>query len=160
MSEPRDHSAYLLDSDEEPLRLERQARIYGAEDDLRHLVLSPATESSMQAVGPGASRRSWPAPCRKGAPRASTVSPCASTLHAGGCAFQRPLGRSEHWDGELVTVVYGIVVVGTYADGGDRLYISARIVRPTDNTDNIVSSATDYGIPMQPDTVNVVLRNR
>ena len=30
---------YLLDSDEEPRRLERQARIYGLEDDLRHLAL-------------------------------------------------------------------------------------------------------------------------
>jgi SAM-dependent methyltransferase len=30
---------YLLDSDEEPLRLERQARIYGVEDDIRHLAL-------------------------------------------------------------------------------------------------------------------------
>ena len=31
---------YLLESDEEPLRLERQALIYGFEDDLRHLSLS------------------------------------------------------------------------------------------------------------------------
>jgi TolB-like protein len=49
------------------------------------------------------------------------------------------------------------VVVGTYADGGDRLYVSARIVRPTDN---IVISATDFGIPMQPNTMSVMLRNR
>lgn len=33
------NTEYLLDSDEEPLRLERQARIYGFEDDLRHLAL-------------------------------------------------------------------------------------------------------------------------
>jgi hypothetical protein len=43
------------------------------------------------------------------------------------------------------------------ADGGDRLYVSARMVRPTDS---IVISAWDYGIPMQPNTMNVVLRNR
>lgn len=49
------------------------------------------------------------------------------------------------------------VVVGTYADEGDRLYVSARIVRPTDS---IVISAADFGIPMQPNTMNVVLRNR
>lgn len=49
------------------------------------------------------------------------------------------------------------VVVGTYADGGDRLYVSARLVRPTDS---IVISASDFGIPMQPNTINVVLRNR
>jgi SAM-dependent methyltransferase len=40
MSESNYNPEYLLDSDEEPLRLERQARIYGFEDDLRHLALS------------------------------------------------------------------------------------------------------------------------
>jgi TolB-like protein len=49
------------------------------------------------------------------------------------------------------------VVVGTYADGGDRMYVSARIVRPTDN---IIISAWDYGIPMGTNTMNIVLRNR
>jgi TolB-like protein len=49
------------------------------------------------------------------------------------------------------------VVVGTYADGRDRLYVSARIVRPTDN---IVVSSYDYGIPMGTNTMNVMLRNR
>jgi FlgO protein len=49
------------------------------------------------------------------------------------------------------------VVVGTYADGGDRLYVSARMVRPTDS---VVISASDFGIPMQQNTMNVVLRNR
>jgi SAM-dependent methyltransferase len=39
MSEGDYNPAYLLDSDEEPLRLERQARVYGFEDDLRHLAL-------------------------------------------------------------------------------------------------------------------------
>ena len=49
------------------------------------------------------------------------------------------------------------VVVGTYADGGDRLYVSARIVRPTDS---MVISATDVGIPMQSNTMSVMHRNR
>ena len=42
------NQGYLLDSDEEPLRLERQSRIYGYEDDLRHLALSP-TECLLDA---------------------------------------------------------------------------------------------------------------
>jgi TolB-like protein len=49
------------------------------------------------------------------------------------------------------------VVVGTYADGGDRMYVSARIVRPADN---IVIAAADFGIPMQPNTMGVMLRDR
>lgn len=40
MSELPYHPAYPLDSDQEPLRLERQARMYGSADDLRHLALS------------------------------------------------------------------------------------------------------------------------
>jgi len=39
------------------------------------------------------------------------------------------------------------IAVGTWADGGDRLYISARLVRPTDN---IVLSAQDDVIRMDP----------
>jgi TolB-like protein len=49
------------------------------------------------------------------------------------------------------------VVVGTYAEGGDRLYVSARIVRPTDN---IVISAYDAGIPMDPMTMGIMLMSR
>ncbi len=49
------------------------------------------------------------------------------------------------------------VVVGTYANGGDRLYVSARMVRPADN---ILIAAWDYGIPMQPNTMSVMLRNQ
>jgi TolB-like protein len=49
------------------------------------------------------------------------------------------------------------IVVGTYADGGDRLYVSARIVRPADS---MVISSTDAGIPMQSNTMSVMLRNR
>ncbi len=47
------------------------------------------------------------------------------------------------------------VVVGTYAAGGDRLYVSARMVRPTDN---MVISGCDYGIPMAPMTMATMLR--
>ena len=53
MSEEVSNLHYLLDSDEEPLRLERQARIYGVEDDLRHLALL-GTERLLDAgCGPG-----------------------------------------------------------------------------------------------------------
>jgi TolB-like protein len=49
------------------------------------------------------------------------------------------------------------VVVGTYAEGGDRLYVSARIVRPTDN---IIISAYDTGIPMDPMAMGIMLMSR
>ena len=49
------------------------------------------------------------------------------------------------------------VVVGTYAEGGDRLYVSARIVRPTDN---IIISAYDAGIPMDAMAMNIMLQSR
>jgi TolB-like protein len=49
------------------------------------------------------------------------------------------------------------VVVGTYAEGGDRLYVSARIIRPTDN---IVISAYDAGISMDPMAMNIMLMGR
>jgi TolB-like protein len=49
------------------------------------------------------------------------------------------------------------VVVGTYADGGDRLYVSARIVRPTDN---VIISAYDVGIPMDAMAMSVLLMSR
>lgn len=48
VSESTYNPEYLLDSDEEPLRLERQARIYGFEDDLRHLALR-ATDRVLDA---------------------------------------------------------------------------------------------------------------
>jgi len=48
---------YLLDSDEEPLRLERQARIYGLEDDLSHLALSGHERVLDAGCGPGAITR-------------------------------------------------------------------------------------------------------
>jgi TolB-like protein len=49
------------------------------------------------------------------------------------------------------------VVVGTYAEGGNRLYVSARIVRPADN---LIIAAADAGIPMGTNAMNIVLRNR
>jgi TolB-like protein len=49
------------------------------------------------------------------------------------------------------------VVVGTYADGGDRMYVSARMVHPADN---LLIAAWDYAIPMQPNTMSVMLRNK
>jgi TolB-like protein len=49
------------------------------------------------------------------------------------------------------------VVVGTYAEGGDRLYVSARVVRPTDN---IIISAYDAGILMDPMAMNMMLMSR
>jgi TolB-like protein len=49
------------------------------------------------------------------------------------------------------------VVVGTYAEGGNRLYVSARIVRPADN---LILAAADAGIPMGTNAMNIVLRNR
>ena len=48
---------YLLDSDEEPLRLERQVRIYGLDDDLRHLALSGHERVLNAGCGPGAITR-------------------------------------------------------------------------------------------------------
>jgi TolB-like protein len=49
------------------------------------------------------------------------------------------------------------VVVGTYAEGGNRLYVSARIVRPADN---LIIAAADSGIPMGTNAMSIVLRNR
>ena len=57
MSHKDSNPDYLLGSDDEPLRLERQARIYGVNDDLRHLTLS-GTERVLDAgCGPGAVTR-------------------------------------------------------------------------------------------------------
>jgi SAM-dependent methyltransferase len=57
MKEKYTDQGYLLDGDEEPLRLERQSRIYGDEDDLRHLALV-STERVLDAgCGSGAITR-------------------------------------------------------------------------------------------------------
>jgi TolB-like protein len=49
----------------------------------------------------------------------------------------------------------GAVIVGTYAKGFDRLYLSARIVRPTDN---VVIAACDSGLPMSFRKLDVLTR--
>lgn len=48
---------YLLDSDQETLRLERQARIYGVEDDLKFMALSPDDEVLDAGCGSGSITR-------------------------------------------------------------------------------------------------------
>ena len=48
---------YFLESDEEPLRLERQSRIYGYEDDFRHLALAPTGQLLDAGCGSGATTR-------------------------------------------------------------------------------------------------------
>ena len=46
------------------------------------------------------------------------------------------------------------VVVGTYAEGVDRLYVSARILRPSDN---LIISTYDVGIVMNPVAMSILL---
>ena len=46
------------------------------------------------------------------------------------------------------------VVVGTYAEGVDRLYVSARILRPADN---LIISTYDVGILMNPVAMSILL---
>ena len=46
------------------------------------------------------------------------------------------------------------VVVGTYAEGVDRLYVSARILRPADN---VIISTYDVGIVMDPIAMSILL---
>lgn len=57
MSERRSHPEYLLDSDQEPQRLERQAGMYGSEDDLRHLSLFPSDRVLDAGCGAGSVTR-------------------------------------------------------------------------------------------------------
>ena len=47
----------VLESDEEPLRLERQAKLYGFKDDRKHLSLSPTNHVLDAGCGPGAITR-------------------------------------------------------------------------------------------------------
>ena len=57
MARPQDADTYLIDSNEEMVRLERQAAIYGAHDDLAHLALK-GTEVVLDAgCGAGAITR-------------------------------------------------------------------------------------------------------
>jgi len=48
-----------------------------------------------------------------------------------------------------------VVVVGTYTEWGDRLYVSARIVRPADN---LILAAADTGIPLGDQATNAMYR--
>ncbi|MEZ5740950.1 MAG: class I SAM-dependent methyltransferase [Burkholderiaceae bacterium] len=50
-------SAYLIDSDDEMTRLERQAAIYGTSDDLAHLALRPTDNVLDAGCGAGAITR-------------------------------------------------------------------------------------------------------
>lgn len=69
MSQDTYNPDYVLHSDEEPLRLERQARIYGPDDDLRHL--QPGSARSILDAGCGSG---WAARMiAKAAPSASVV---------------------------------------------------------------------------------------
>ena len=58
MAETPYNADYLLDSDKELLRLERQAAIYGFDDDQRHLALSPADRVLDAGCGSGSVTRS------------------------------------------------------------------------------------------------------
>ena len=49
------------------------------------------------------------------------------------------------------------VVVGTYGEGLGKLYVSARIVRPSDN---VVISAADVCFPVAPRAMNVLLSDK
>lgn len=51
------HPNYVIHSDEEPLRLERQARIYGTEDDLRFAALAPGAAVLDAGCGSGSAAR-------------------------------------------------------------------------------------------------------
>lgn len=49
------------------------------------------------------------------------------------------------------------VIVGTYAEGHNKLYVSARIVRVSDS--EVIASA-DYGIPMNFKEIDILLRDK
>ena len=57
MPETRNNPEYILDSEEEPLRLERQARLYGSADDLRHMAPCPADRVLDAGCGSGSITR-------------------------------------------------------------------------------------------------------
>ena len=46
------------------------------------------------------------------------------------------------------------VVVGVYGEAYDRVYVSSRIVRPSDN---VVIASCDYGVPMDYNEMNIML---
>ena len=53
MSDSDFNPQYVIHSDQEPLRLERQARVYGVDDDLRHLAPQPADRVLDAGCGAG-----------------------------------------------------------------------------------------------------------
>lgn len=57
MSDDNFNPDYLIHSDDEPLRLERQARLYGTEDDLRFLAVSSASAVLDAGCGSGSATR-------------------------------------------------------------------------------------------------------
>lgn len=68
MTEPTpEHPTYVIHSDAEPLRLDRQARIYGPDDDLRHVRAKDGDRLLDAGCGSGAAARlfarTWPG-CR------------------------------------------------------------------------------------------------
>jgi TolB-like protein len=46
------------------------------------------------------------------------------------------------------------VVVGTYAEGGGRVYVSARIVRPNDD---VIVATADYDVPLPAEEIRALL---
>jgi len=52
-----EHSSYVIHSDAEPLRLDRQARMYGGEDDLLHVNLSRGNMLLDAGCGSGSAAR-------------------------------------------------------------------------------------------------------
>ena len=58
MTDPELNPQYLIHSDQEPLRLECQARVYGVEDDLRHLALHAGDRVLDAGCGAGTISRS------------------------------------------------------------------------------------------------------
>jgi cyclopropane fatty-acyl-phospholipid synthase-like methyltransferase len=59
-----EHSSYVIHSDAEPLRLDRQARMYGFEDDLRHANLARGNKVLDAGCGSGSAARLCASPAR------------------------------------------------------------------------------------------------
>ncbi len=57
MATSNEHSSYVIHSDAEPLRLDRQARMYGFEDDLRHANLARGDTLLDAGCGSGSAAR-------------------------------------------------------------------------------------------------------